>query len=54
MNEPKPCFVCGCGCFSKEKSEDLVRCPDCLFEESKMRDPSFDYIDEREARERIA
>jgi hypothetical protein len=53
-NEFQVCFICGDDCESKEKYEDLIRCPCCAKEDSRLRDDRFDYIDEREARERIA
>lgn len=54
MSEIKKCFVCGDRCESSEIYKDLIRCELCAEEDAKMRDSSFDYIDEREARERIA
>jgi hypothetical protein len=53
-DEPRICFVCLAECDSNETYDDCVRCPDCILEESKMKNESFDHIDEREARERIA
>lgn len=53
-DEPRICFVCLTECESNEKYDDLVRCDFCAEEDKKMRDSTFDYIDEREARERIA
>lgn len=52
--ELKKCFCCGEKCQSSERYKDLVRCDFCAEEDKKMSDSTFDYIDEREARERIA
>lgn len=53
-NEPRICFNCLSECESNERYDDCVRCEDCLREDEQMEDSSFDHIDEREARERIA
>lgn len=53
-DEPRICFNCLSECQSSERYDDCVRCEECLLEDEKMEDSSFDHIDELEARERIA